>query len=112
MLRIFQLVGQADDLLEHSWRQRKWATFIRIWLIATFWLALMSLLSPFIFLYVPVSIDDGVAFVIGWKIFALSFFDLLWTLAMPLAAMVGLSTLIFTVPVMLLKQVSGEFTTQ
>jgi len=112
MLRMFQLVVQADDLLEYSWRERRWATFIRIWLMATFWLALMSLLSPFIFLYVPVSIYNGVAFVIGGKILAVSFSDMLWTLAMPLAAMVGLFTLIFTVPVMLLKQASGEFTTK
>jgi len=44
--------------------------------------------------------------------FGSEFFDMLWNLAMPLAAMVGLFTLIFTVPVMLLKQASGEFTTK
>jgi len=112
MLRIFRLVGQADDLLEYSWRERKWATFIRIWLIATFWLTLMTLLSPFIFLYAPASIYNGMAFLIGGHILAVSFSDVLWTLAMPIAATVGLSTLIFTVPVMLLKQASGEFTSQ
>jgi hypothetical protein len=109
MLRMFQLIGEADDLLENSWQQRNWPTFMRVWLLGSLWLTVTAFLMPFIFVYLPGSLWNAVAAVIGAKTFVLLFYDLFWNLALPFCAMVGLFTLIFTAPVMLLKQISGDF---
>jgi hypothetical protein len=57
---------------------------------------------------VPVSIA---ALIFGGtaKVVGPSLGEVFSNLAAPLAVMVGLVTLIFTVPVMVLKQLSGEF---
>jgi hypothetical protein len=115
MLRMFQLIGDADDLLERSWRERNWGIFIRVWLMATFWVAVLAFLLPFIFGYIPAFLYNVVASVVAViaggaaKLVGLSFSEVLRTMAVPFCAMVGLFTLIFTVPVMLLKQLSDEF---
>jgi hypothetical protein len=107
--RTFQFVVEADNLLELSWQERKRAIFIRIWLESTLWVTVMTFLSPFVFFLIPMWIWNLVALVIGARLVAFSFSETLLTLAMPVSAMVAVSMLIFTVPVMLLKQVSGEF---
>jgi hypothetical protein len=110
--RVFQFVVEADNLLELSWQERKRAIFIRIWLESTLWVTVMTFLSPFVFFLIPMWIWNLVALVIGARLVAFSFSETLLTLAMPVSAMVAVSMLIFTVPVMLLKQVSGEFSAQ
>jgi hypothetical protein len=114
MLRLFQFVTDADDLIERSWRQRNWATFIRVWLLATFCLAVLAFLTPFIFAYLPASIYNVVAWAVTAifggtaKLVSLSASDVLWTIALPFCASVGVFTLVLTVPVMLFKRLSGD----
>ena len=108
MLKMFELVGHADALLEGAWRERKWGTFIRLWLMTSVALLILSFAAPFVVFYLPALVYNVVAWVIGKTLLNVSISDI-WYLAAPFAAMVGLVTLIFTVPVMLLKQLSGEF---
>ena len=100
---MFEFVGHADDLLISAWRERKWGDFIRVWLMTSVALLVLSFAAPFVF---PGLVYDVVAAIFGAKLLSIS--DL-WNLAAPFAAMVGAFTLIFTVPVMMLKQLSGEF---
>ena len=108
MLKMFELVGHADALLEGAWREHKWGTFIRVWLMTSVALLILSFVAPFVFFYLPSLVYNLFASIIGEKLLAVSISDI-WYLAAPFAAMVGAVTLIFTVPVMLLKQLSGEF---
>jgi hypothetical protein len=108
MLRVSQLIGEADHLLESAWREHKWATFARVWLMASVALTALAFVTPFVFMYIPASIYNIGAAVVGAKVLGISFFDMFWNLAAPLAAMVGLFALIFTMPAMMLKQLSGD----
>jgi len=108
MLKMFELVGHADALLEGAWRERKWGTFIRLWLMTSVALLILSFVAPFVFFYLPALVYNVVFWILGKTLLNVSISDI-WYLAAPFAAMVGLVTLIFTVPVMLLKQLSGEF---
>ena len=108
MLKMFELVGHTDTLLEGAWREHKWGTFIRVWLMTSVALLIVSFVAPFVFFYLPALVYNLFASIIGEKLLAVSISDI-WYLAAPFAAMVAAVTLIFTVPVMLLKQLSGEF---
>ena len=108
MLKMFEFVGHADALIEGAWRERKWGAFIRLWLMTSVALLVLSFVAPFVFFYLPALVYNLFASIIGEKLLAVSISDI-WYLAAPFAAMVGVVTLIFTVPVMLLKQLSGEF---
>jgi uncharacterized BrkB/YihY/UPF0761 family membrane protein len=114
MFKIFRLIPQTDDLLQNAWRTRNWPSFIRGWLIAsvamvaaTFVMTFILLYIPFLVYNVPVSISalifGGTAKGVGPSL------GEVFSMAAPLAVMVGLVILIFTVPVMVLKQLSGEF---
>jgi hypothetical protein len=108
MLRIFDLLWQADDLLTHSWQDRKWATFIRVWLTAAVAVTVVAFIVPMLFMYVPGSLYNVFAAIVGAKRFGISFPDILWNIATPFSALVGAFTLFFTVPAMVLKQLSGD----
>lgn len=114
MLRLFRLLRETDELLINAWRTRRWVTFIRVWLIASVAMVAVAFVIPFIFIYIPFSIYNVVAWVIAAifgataKLLATSFSDV-FQLALPFGVTVGLVTLIFTPPVMMLKQLSGEF---
>ena len=114
MLRIFRLIPETDDLLQNAWRTRKWATFIRVWLLASVAMVPVTFVMTFILLYIPFLVYNvlisvaalifgGTAKGVGPSL------GEVFSMAAPLAVMVGLVTLIFTVPVMMLKQLSGEF---
>jgi hypothetical protein len=75
---------------------------------ATFVLTFIFLYVPFVAYNVPVSIAASI-FGGTAKLVGPSLGEVFSSLAVPFAVMVGLLTLIFTVPVMLLKQLSGEF---
>jgi hypothetical protein len=115
MFKMFRLIPETDDLLQNAWRTRNWPTFIRAWLISSVAMAAVTFVMTFILLYIPflvynalVSISalifGGTAHLVGP-----SLGELFSTFAVPFAVVVGLVTLILTVPVMLLKQLSGEF---
>jgi hypothetical protein len=105
---------ETDDLLINSWLSRKWATFIRVWFVSSIAVTVIAFLLPFIFIYVPFFIYNVVVSVMALifggppKLLATTFSDI-FNLALPFGVLGGLFTLVFTVPVMLLKQLSGEF---
>jgi hypothetical protein len=114
MFKMFRLIPETDHLLQNAWRTRSWPSFIRVWLIAsvamvaaTFVMAFILLYIPFLIYNVPVSISalifGGTAKLVGPSL------GEVFSMAAPLAVMVGLVVLIFTVPVMVLKKLSGEF---
>lgn len=115
MLRMIKLMVETDDLLESSWRTRQWATFIRVWLVTSVAMVVVAFLIPFVFIYTPFFIYN-VLVSVGAVIFGgsakpsgPSFSELSRTFALPSGVLVGLCSLIFTVPVMMFKQLSGEF---
>jgi hypothetical protein len=115
MPRMIQLMVETDDVLESSWRTRQWVTFIRVWLVTSVAMVVVAFLIPFVFIYIPFFIYN-VLVSVGAVIFGgsgkpsgPSFSEISWTFALPFGVMAGLCTLIFTVPVMMLKQLSGEF---
>jgi hypothetical protein len=115
MLRLIQLMVETDDALESSWRTRQWATFILVWLVASVAMVVVGFFIPFALIYIPFFIYN-VLVSVGAVIFGgsskpsgPSFSELSWALALPFGVLVGLCTLIFTAPVMMFKQLSGEF---
>ena len=63
------------------------------------------------FLVVPVVLAmNVVAWIFGSKGLTLSIYEL-WNFALPISAMVGLAALVLTVPVMILKELSGDSVT-
>jgi hypothetical protein len=77
----------VDILLESSWQERKWATFVPVWLITSVALAVLFFVAAFVLIFL---------FQKGW-VEALKF-------AGPFSAMIGLFSLIFTPPAMMLRQ--------
>jgi hypothetical protein len=53
MLRMFRLIGETEDLLINAWRTRKWAAFIRVWLLASVAMVPVTFVMTFILLYIP-----------------------------------------------------------
>jgi hypothetical protein len=114
MFKMFRLIPETDDLLQNAWRTRNWPTFIRVSLIASVAMVAVTFVMTFLFLYIPFlvyNVPVSIAALIfgGTAKFVGPSLGDIFTFATPLAVMVGLVTLIFTVPVMLLKQLSGEF---
>jgi hypothetical protein len=110
MLRVFQLIPGTEDILQASWHARRWGTFVKAWLALTVGMAALVLVVPF--LVVPVVlVINVVAYAFGAKGLTLSIYDL-WNFALPFSAMVGLVALSLTVPVMVLKELSGEMPPQ
>src|ERR1700730_15472389 len=115
MFKMFRLVPETDDLLQNAWRTRNWPTFIRGWLVSSVARGVAIFVLSFILLYIPFLVYRSL-FSISGLIFGgtahlvgPSLGELFSTFAVPFAVAVGLVTVIFTVPVMLLKQLSGEF---
>jgi hypothetical protein len=104
MLRMFRLIGETEDLLINAWRTRRWATFIRVWLLASVAMVPVTFVVTFIFLYIPFLVYNGLISVAalifgGTPTLVGPSLDVLFsTVAVPFAVMVGLLTLIFTVP--------------
>jgi uncharacterized BrkB/YihY/UPF0761 family membrane protein len=115
MFKMFRLIPETDDLLQNAWRTRNWPTFIRVSLIASVAMVAVTFVMTFLFLYIPFLVYNVpvsiAALIFGGtaKFAGPSLGDIFSNLAAPLSVMIGLVTLIFTVPVMVLKQLSGEF---
>jgi len=90
-------------------------TFIRTWLVSSVAMVVVTFVMTFIMLYVPFLVYNVVVSIVaalfggGAHLVGPSLGEVFSTLAALSAVMVGLVTLIFTVPVMLLKQLSGQF---
>jgi hypothetical protein len=106
MLRLLRLIPETEDILQTSWHARRWGIFVKAWLAVTVGVAALMLVVPF--LVVPVVLVlNVVAYVFGSKGITLSIYGL-WNFALPLSAMVALAALVLTVPVMILKELSGD----
>jgi hypothetical protein len=106
-LEIFRMVGQSDALLDQAWMQRRWGTFVPLWLAASVGLALLPAIMVFVLLLVPGLLYNAFAAVSHAKALTISVSDL-WHLAAGLGAIIGLFTLVFTVPVMVFRQMLGD----
>ncbi len=105
---LFGLIGHADDLLEGSWQQRDWPSFVRTWLIASVGVALVAFLMPFVMFLLPALIYDALALVMKTRSIPISFRDSV-QFGLRFAAMVGGFFLISTIPAMLFKQMCGDW---
>jgi hypothetical protein len=105
---LFGLVGHADDLLEGSWQKRDWPSVVSTWLIATFGVAVMAFLMPFVMFLLPALIYDGLALFMKTRTIPISFHDSM-QFGLRFAAMVGGFFLVSTIPAMLFKQMCGDW---
>jgi hypothetical protein len=106
MLRLLRLIPETEDILQASWHERRWDIFVKAWLAVTVGVFALMLAVPF--LVVPiVLVINAVAWVFGSRGLTLSIYWL-WDFALPFSAMVALSALVLTVPVMILKELSGD----
>jgi len=106
-MHLFRMVGQTDALLDQAWTHRKWGTFVQLWLAASIGMAVLPSLMVLVVLLVPGVSYNGFAALARWRTIGISLSEL-WHLAAGLGVIIGLFTLIFTVPVMLLRQVCGD----
>ena len=104
---LFRMVGQSDALLDEAWTHRRWATFVQLWLAASVGMMLLPAIMVFVVLFMPGLLYNAFAAVIHVRVISISVSDL-WHLAAGLGGIIGLFTLLFTVPVMLLRQVCGD----
>ncbi len=106
----FGLITHADNLLEGSWQQRDWPSFVRTWLIASAGVAIAAFLMPFVMFLLPALIYDGLALFMKTRTLPVSFRDSL-QFGLRFGAMVGGFFLISTIPAMLFKQMCGDWKT-
>lgn len=114
MKQIIGLIDKADTLLETSWQKRNWTTFIKTWLMASLGMAVFALVTPPIVLIAAGIIYTIIAVVLGAfgaNVKFLTFDYSIIGFSVAFSTMMGLLTLIFTVPAMLIKEVSGDFKT-
>jgi hypothetical protein len=106
MLRLLRLIPETEETLQASWHERRWDIFVKAWLAVTVGVFALMLAVPF--LVVPVAlVINVVAYVFGARGLTLSIYGL-WDFALPFSAMVALAALVLTVPVMILKELSGD----
>jgi hypothetical protein len=105
---LFSLIVQADDLLEGSWRRRDWGTFVQTWVVASVAVAVIAFLMPFLVFMVPALVYDLVALFMKTRTIPIS-----WTEAtsfgLRFGGMVGVFFLVSTIPMMLFKQLGGDW---
>jgi hypothetical protein len=104
---LFRMVGQSDALLDEAWTHRKWSTFVLLWLAVSIGMAFLPAVMVLVVLLVPGGLYNGFATLIRLRTIGISIGEL-WHLAAGLGIIIGLFTLVFTVPVMLFRQVCGD----
>lgn len=105
---LFGLISQADDLLEGSWQRRDWPTFVRTWLIATVAVAVLAFLMPFVMFMLPALAYDLVALFMKTRTIPISFRETL-AFGLRFGGMVGAFFLVSAIPIMLFKQICGDW---
>jgi hypothetical protein len=112
--RIFGLIPWADNMIENAWRARNWMTFLKLWLIFTVGIAVVTFLLVFV---------SGTLYLEGMRVhqlvkvradtamsisqFMAGQYSGLWNFAVGFTAIAGLGALLTAVPVMLMKQMYG-----
>jgi hypothetical protein len=104
---LFRMVGQSDSLLDEAWTHRRWATFVQLWLAASVGMTLLPAIMVFAVLLIPGLLYNAFAALIHTRMLSISVADL-WHLAAGLGGIIGLFTLLFTMPVMLFRQLCGD----
>jgi hypothetical protein len=104
---LFRMVGQSDALLDEAWMHRRWATFVQLWLAASVGMMLLPAIMVFVVLLIPGLLYNAFAAVIHKRMLSISVADL-WHLAAGMGGIIGLFTLLFTMPVMLFRQLCGD----
>ena len=86
---------------------RRWATFVQLWLAASVGMMLLPAIMVLVVLFIPGLLYNAFAAVIRARMLSISVADL-WRLAAGLGGIIGLFTLLFTVPVMFFRQLCGD----
>lgn len=105
---LFNLIVQADDLLEGSWRRGNWAAFVRTWLIASIAVAVISFLMPFVMFMIPALTYDLLAMFMKTRTIPISWAETL-SFGLRFGGMVGAFFLVSAIPAMLFKQICGDW---
>ncbi len=102
------LIGQADDLLEGSWQRRDWGTFVSTWLVSSVGVAAAAFVLPFLMFMLPALIYDLLALFMKTRTIPISFRETL-NFGLRFGGMVGVFFLVSTIPIMLFKQICGDW---
>ena len=105
---LFGLIGQADNLLEGSWQSRDWGSFVRTWLASSVGVAVVGFLLPFVMFMIPAMIYDLVALFMKTRTIPISFNETL-AFGLRFGGMAGVFFLISAIPMMMFKQVCGDW---
>ncbi len=104
----FGLIGQADDLLEGSWRRQDWGSFVRAWLLSSAGVAVVGFVLPFVFFMLPAVLFDIVAVFMKTKTLPISWSDTAM-FGLRFGGMVGAFFLVTAIPILLFKQFCGDW---
>lgn len=104
---LFRTIGQSDTLLDQAWIERRWGTFVPLWLGASVVMTLLPAFLVCVLMLIPGLLYNAFAAVVHAKTLTISLADL-WYLAAGLGVIMGLFTVIFTIPVMLFRHVCGD----
>lgn len=104
----FSLIGQADDVLEGSWRRHDWSAFVRVWLVSSVAVTVVGFLLPFIFFMLPALLYDLLALFMKTRTIPISLKETT-NFGLSFGGMVGATFLVSAIPIMLFKQVCGDW---
>jgi hypothetical protein len=108
IVTLFKLVGQADDVLEGSWRRGDWGTFARTWLVASIAVAVIVFVMPFVLFMLPALAYDLMTLFTKTRTIPISWAETL-SFGLRFGGMVGAFFLVSAIPAMLFKQISGDW---
>jgi len=104
---LFRTIGESDSLLDKAWIEHRWGTFVPLWLGASVVMTLLPAFLVCVLMLVPGLLYNGFAALVHAKPLAISVADLSY-LAAGLGVIMGLFTVVFTIPVMLFRHVCGD----
>ena len=104
----FSLIGQADDVLEGSWRRHDWGAFVRVWLVSSVAVAVVGFLLPFVFFMLPALLYDLLALFMKTRTIPISLKETT-NFGLAFGGMVGATFLVSAFPIMFFKQVCGDW---
>lgn len=107
--RLFGLIGEADTVLEQSWQRHSWGGFVRTWLISSVALALIAFVLPFVFFTLPSIVYGVISTFMHTKGSSISLSET-FEFALRFAGIVGGVFFLSAIPIMMFKQMCGDWT--
>jgi hypothetical protein len=99
-------VARGDALLEQYWGQRRWGSFISMWLIVTVLISISTFVLPLVGAVVGASIINVISLIFGLKGIAYTYHDV-YEFSWRFALLNGSASLLLTPFAMVFKEIRG-----